>query len=69
MRNYLPDDKVQALCYLWNGMTYYQEPTEEYIAPKTTVRVQVGAVAIRRYQTLDDLFEQVEIVCRCSIRL
>ena len=39
---------------------YYQEPTEEYISPKTTVRVGLVQWQMRSYKTLDDLFEQVE---------
>ena len=41
MRNYLPNDeesKHYACLLQWDNI-YYQEPTEEYIAPKTTVRV------------------------------
>ena len=62
MRNYLPNDeesKHYACLLQWDNI-YYQEPTEEYIAPKTTVRVGLVQWQMRSYQTLDDLFEQVE---------
>ena len=62
MRNYLPNDEESRhyACLLQWDNIYYQEPTEEYIAPKTTVRVGLVQWQMRSYQTLDDLFEQVE---------
>ena len=41
MRNYLPNDEESKhfACLLQWDNIYYQEPTEEYISPKTTVRV------------------------------
>ena len=62
MRIFQPNDeesKHYACLLQWDNI-YYQEPTEEYIAPKTTVRVGLVQWQMRSYQTLDDLFEQVE---------
>ena len=39
---------------------FFQPPTQEYLAPKTTVRVGLVQWQMRSYKTLDDLFEQVE---------
>ncbi len=39
---------------------YYQAPTQDYVNPKTTVRVGLVQWQMRTYKTLDDLFEQVE---------
>ena len=62
MRNYLPNDEESKhfACLLQWDNIYYQEPTEEYISPKTTVRVGLVHWQMRSYKTLDDLFEQVE---------
>ena len=62
MRNYLPNDEESKhfACLLQWDNIYYQEPTEEYISPKTTVRVGLVQWQMRSYKTLDDLFEQVE---------
>ena len=43
----------------WDNI-YYQAPTQEYVSPKTTVRVGLVQWQMRTYKTLDDLFEQVE---------
>ena len=62
MRNYLPNDEESCHCATllqWDNI-YYQAPTEEYIPPKTTVRVGIVQWQMRSYKTLDDLFEQVE---------
>ena len=62
MRNYLPNDeesKHYACLLQWDNI-YYQEPTQDYVAPKTTVRVGLVQWQMRSYKTLDDLFEQVE---------
>ena len=62
MRNYLPNDeesKHYACLLQWDNI-YYQPPTQEYINPKTTVRVGLVQWQMRTYKTLDDLFEQVE---------
>ena len=62
MRNYLPNDeesKHYACLLQWDNI-YYQPPTQEYISPKTTVRVGLVQWQMRTYKTLDDLFEQVE---------
>lgn len=62
MTNYLPNDeesKHYACLLQWDNI-YYQPPTQEYLAPKTTVRVGLVQWQMRSYKTLDDLFEQVE---------
>ena len=62
MTNYLPNDeesKHYACLLQWDNI-YYQPPTQEYINPKTTVRVGLVQWQMRSYKTLDDLFEQVE---------
>ena len=41
-------------------MCILEHPTQEYISPKTTVRVGLVQWQMRSYKTLDDLFEQVE---------
>ena len=62
MTNYLPNDeesKHYACLLQWDNI-YYEPPTQEYLAPKTTVRVGLVQWQMRSYKTLDDLFEQVE---------
>lgn len=62
MTNYLPNDeesKHYACLLQWDNI-YYQPPTQEYLLPKTTVRVGLVQWQMRSYRTLDDLFEQVE---------
>ena len=62
MTNYLPNDeesKHYACLLQWDNI-YYQPPTQEYISPKTTVRVGLVQWQMRSYKTLDYLFEQVE---------
>lgn len=62
MTNYLPNDeesKHYACLLQWDNI-YYQPPTLEYVSPKTTVRVGLVQWQMRSYNTLDDLFEQVE---------
>ena len=62
MRNYLPNDeesKHYACLLQWDNI-YYQPPTQEYISPKTTVRVGLVQWQMRPYASVDDLFEQVE---------
>ena len=62
MRNYLPNDEESRhyACLLQWDNIYYQPPTQEYITPKTSVRVGLVQWQMRSYKTLDDLFEQVE---------
>lgn len=62
MRNYLPNDEESRhyACLLQWDNIYYQAPTEDYVSPKTTVRVGIVQWQMRSYKTLDDLFEQVE---------
>ena len=62
MTNYLPNDeesKHYACLLQWDNI-YYQPPTQEYISPKTTVRVGLVQWQMRGYRTIDDLFEQIE---------
>lgn len=62
MRNYLPNDEESKHCATllqWDNI-YYQPPTDSYIDMKTTVRVGLVQWQMRSYQTLDDVFEQVE---------
>ena len=62
MKNYLPNDEESKhfACLLQWDNIYYQAPTQEYISPKTTVRVGLVQWQMRSYNSLDDLFEQVE---------
>ena len=62
MRNYLPNDEESKHCATllqWDNI-YYQPPTDSYVDRKTTVRVGLVQWQMRSYQTLDDVFEQVE---------
>ena len=62
MRNYLPNDEESKHCATllqWDNI-YYQPPTQSYVDKKTTVRVGLVQWQMRSYQTLDDVFEQVE---------
>ena len=62
MKNYLPNDEESKHCATllqWDNI-YYQEPTQDYVDKKTTVRVGLVQWQMRPYKTLDDVFEQVE---------
>ena len=62
MRNYLPNDEESKHCATllqWDNI-FYQAPTDSYVDKKTTVRVGLVQWQMRSYQTLDDVFEQVE---------
>lgn len=62
MRNYLPNDEESKHCATllqWDNI-YYQPPTQSYVDKKTTVRVGLVQWQMRAYNTLDDVFEQVE---------
>ena len=62
MRNYLPNDEESKHCATllqWDNI-YYQPPTDSFVDKKTTVRVGLVQWQMRSYQTLDDVFEQVE---------
>ncbi len=62
MTNYLPNDeesKHYACLLQWDNI-YYQSPTQEYITPKTTIRVGLVQWQMRSYTGLNDLFEQIE---------
>lgn len=62
MTNYLPNDEESKhfACLLQWDNIYYQEPTDDFIPPKTNIRVGLVQWQMRNYQTVDDLFEQVE---------
>ena len=63
MRNYLPNDEESKHCATllqWDNI-YYQPPTDSFVDKKTTVRVGLVQWQMRSYQTLDDVFEQVEV--------
>ncbi len=60
MRNYLPNDeesKHYACLLQWDNI-YYQAPTQDYVNPKTTVRVGLVQWQMRTYKTLDDLLSK-----------
>ena len=62
MTNYLPNDeesKHHACLLQWDNIDY-QPPTDEPIPTKTTVRVGLVQWQMRSYQSIDDLFEQIE---------
>ena len=62
MTNYLPNDeesKHYACLLQWDNI-YYQPPTDEPVPAKTTVRVGLVQWQMRAYNSLDDLFEQIE---------
>lgn len=64
MTNYLPNDEESrhyATLLQWDNI-YYQPPTQEFVAPKTTVRVGLVQWQMRPYKTIDDVFEQVEFL-------
>ncbi len=62
MTNYLPNDEQSChyACLLQWDNIYYQEPSTEYIDPKSTVRVGLVQWQMRQYKGMDELFEQVE---------
>lgn len=62
MVNYLPHDEESChfACLLqWDNISY-QEPTEDYLYPRSTVRVGAVQWQMRNYRGLSELFEQVE---------
>jgi predicted amidohydrolase/ribosomal protein S18 acetylase RimI-like enzyme len=62
MTNYLPNDEESkhfACLMQWDNI-YYQAPTPDFIPPKTSIRVGLVQWQMRNYQSMDDLFEQVE---------
>lgn len=71
MRNYLPNDEESRhyACLLQWDNIYYQAPTEEYILPKTTVRVGIVQWQMRSYKTLDDLVRTGGVFRRFRERL
>jgi predicted amidohydrolase/ribosomal protein S18 acetylase RimI-like enzyme len=62
MTNYLPNDeesKHYACLLQWDNI-YYQPPTQDFIPQKTSIRVGLVQWQMRSYNTIDDVFEQVE---------
>ena len=62
MRNYLPNDEESKHCATllqWDNI-YYQPPTDSYVEKRPTVRIGLVQWQMRPYNSLDDLFEQVE---------
>ena len=62
MRNYLPNDEESKHCATllqWDNI-YYQPPTDSYVDKRPTVRIGLVQWQMRPYNSLDDLFEQVE---------
>lgn len=60
--NYLPNDEESkhfACLMQWDNI-YYQASTPDFIPPKTSIRVGLVQWQMRNYQSVDDLFEQVE---------
>jgi len=62
MTNYLPNDEESRhyACLLQWDNIYYQPPTQDFIPPKTSIRVGLVQWQMRTYKTIDDVFEQVE---------
>lgn len=62
MTNYLPNDEesMHYACLLQWDNIYYQAPTNDYVQPKTTIRIGLVQWQMRTYKNIDDLFEQVE---------
>ena len=62
MTNYLPNDEESKhfACLLQWDNIYYQPPTEEFVPQKTSVRIGLVQWQMRSYDTIDDVFEQVE---------
>ena len=60
--NYLPNDEESkhfACLMQWDNI-YYQPPTPDYIPQKTSIRLGLVQWQMRTYNTVDDVFEQVE---------
>ena len=71
VKNYLPNDEESKHCATllqWDNI-YYQEPTQDYVDKKTTVRVGLVKWQMRPYKTLDDVFEQVEMCIRDRLQI
>ena len=62
MTNYLPNDEESRhfACLLQWDNIYYQPPTQEFIPQKTTIRLGLVQWQMRSYNSIDDVFEQVE---------
>ncbi len=62
MTNYLPNDeesKHYACLLQWDNI-YYQPPTQDFLPQKTSIRLGLVQWQMRTYNTIDDVFEQVE---------
>ena len=62
IRNYLPNDEESKHCATllqWDNI-YYQPPTQSIVEKRPTVRIGMVQWQMRPYNSIDDLFEQVE---------
>jgi len=62
MTNYLPNDEESKhfACLLQWDNIYYQPPTQDFIPQKKSIRLGLVQWQMRNYNTIDDVFEQVE---------
>jgi predicted amidohydrolase/ribosomal protein S18 acetylase RimI-like enzyme len=62
MKNYLPNDEESKhfACLLQWDNIYYQAPSQDFIRQKSTVKLGLVQWQMRTYETVDDVFEQVE---------
>lgn len=62
MTNYLPNDEESrhfACLMQWDNI-YYQPPSQDFIPQKKSVKVGLVQWQMRNYNTIDDVFEQIE---------
>jgi len=62
MTNYLPNDEESkhfACLMQWDNI-YYQPPTQDFLPQKKSIRLGLVQWQMRNYNTIDDVFEQVE---------
>lgn len=62
MTNYLPNDEESKhfACLLQWDNIYYQPPTQDFLPQKKSIRLGLVQWQMRNYNTIDDVFEQVE---------
>lgn len=62
MTNYLPNDEESKhfACLLQWDNIYYQPPTQDFLPQKSSIRLGLVQWQMRAYNTIDDVFEQVE---------